>query len=70
MTQIFDVPEQIPPATLYGDKSHAMQKCDTLKWVRDHPQGAHSLPQGPSDSLRKARDEHSGVPPAGQRFIL
>ena len=39
MTQIFDVPEQIPPATLYGDKSHAMQQSDTLKWVRDHPRG-------------------------------
>ena len=39
MTQIFDIPEHIPAATLYGDKSHAMQKSDTLNWVMAHPKG-------------------------------
>ena len=40
MTQIFEIPENIPPATLYGDKSHGMQKAETLRWVQEHSTGS------------------------------
>ena len=40
MTPCFDLPEHIPPATLYGDKSHSMQRTEVLQWVKNHSRGS------------------------------
>ena len=40
LDQCFDVPEHIPPSTLYGDKSHVMQRSHVLDWVLNHRSGA------------------------------
>ena len=40
ITQCFEVPEHIPPSTLYGDKSHSMQRSQVLDWVKNHRSGS------------------------------